>query len=392
MSQQNVRLLWRQWQQNCSKFVLKNGSTIAWNEIGSPTGFPIIYFHGANACRLEGTSQHEACLKNNIKLITLDRPGHGQSTLPLSNWYTSHQSYTCESYCNDLIDWMDHLGLESNNFGISGYSMGGAFAMSQMYYLAQKNLIPRFGLTFCGLPFANMNILNTASSDTSLDKTDTPDTTDATNATDARDITGTKAEESETKETEMKTDVTREVMPPYFQRMMRVYEKYPRLVHVYGNKLSRWLLLNRFDDAINIARKDNAFCEIDNQQLECDLPNWDDINGNPMKVKQLLQISFIEGVTPGIDGMLWSLDSVYNCPFSDNIDKMAKFRDIPIDMHYCQEDGTIPIEWAKVYYNQCKHDFNLNVNLFEYPNTGHLLWLRTDIYDNALKRCKELYL
>ena len=52
-----------------------------WNEFGLPTGFPILRFHSAFLSRLEGLAYHKAAKKHGFKIITIDRPGVGDSLI-----------------------------------------------------------------------------------------------------------------------------------------------------------------------------------------------------------------------------------------------------------------------------------------------------------------------
>ena len=42
-----------------------------------------------------------------------------------------------------------------------------------------------------------------------------------------------------------------------------------------------------------------------------------------------------------------------------NVSDISK--DIPIEMHVADDDGFVPIDWVKYYYNQCKNDLKLFV-------------------------------
>ena len=190
--------------------MLQNGNTISWNEIGAKNGFPIIHFHGAWASRIESIPQHFSALKNNIKLYVLDRPGHGQSTLPSAGI----DNYNLDSYSNDIIEWMNHNNIQTNQFGISGYSMGGAFAMSQLYYLSRKNMNPKFGILYCGLPFTYLT---------------------------SSDIMNKRRDE---------------VLPKYYNNYINIVEKYPLLGRMIVAPLQRKLILGNVDRSIKFAKRD----------------------------------------------------------------------------------------------------------------------------------------
>ena len=48
---------------------------------GASDGDAWFWFHGAPSCRLEAVLAADWAQKNNIKLIAVDRPGYGGSTL-----------------------------------------------------------------------------------------------------------------------------------------------------------------------------------------------------------------------------------------------------------------------------------------------------------------------
>ena len=346
----NSRLLWKHCLDNPLKHVLKNGTTISWNEIGAENGFPVIHFHGAFASRMEAIPQHFSALENNIKLYVLDRPGHGNSTFPT----TGTNNYTLDSYSSDIIEWMDHINIKTNQFGISGYSMGGAFAMSQLYYLNCKNMHPKFGILYCGLPFAYL------------------------------------------KSSDINTKYRDKNIPKYYNQYMDVGEKYPSLSRLIIAPLHRRMLLGSIDVAFKFSKRDGSLSERDAGIMNNVMPYFDDIdaktgNKKEMLVKNYLHIGFKEGMKCGIDGGQWGLKMAHNLPFADdkNLGRdSSTFKDIPIDMHCCQDDGFITLDWAKKYMSVCDNDYGLNVKLFEYPNIGHLLFVNTEVFDTAMQRCQ----
>ena len=60
---------------------LPYGRQLAYAEFGKPDGFPILYFHGSPASRLEPLLVGDDVLQNlHLRVIAPDRPGIGQST------------------------------------------------------------------------------------------------------------------------------------------------------------------------------------------------------------------------------------------------------------------------------------------------------------------------
>jgi pimeloyl-ACP methyl ester carboxylesterase len=60
-------------------FILKDGRKLGFAEYGKTNGFPIIYFHGSQSSRLEIHYDLSFAFENNLRIITIDRPGNGIS-------------------------------------------------------------------------------------------------------------------------------------------------------------------------------------------------------------------------------------------------------------------------------------------------------------------------
>ncbi len=56
------------------------GVRVAWNEYGDPAGAVLLYYHGWPSSRLQARALHFLALERGIRVISLDRPGMGQST------------------------------------------------------------------------------------------------------------------------------------------------------------------------------------------------------------------------------------------------------------------------------------------------------------------------
>lgn len=63
-----------------SVVALPGGRSLAYAEYGSPSGAPVLFFHGFPASHKEAALWHETAKKNSIRLIAPDRPGIGMST------------------------------------------------------------------------------------------------------------------------------------------------------------------------------------------------------------------------------------------------------------------------------------------------------------------------
>ncbi len=96
------------------------GRRLAWNEYGDPAGGPVFYYHGWPSSRLQARLAHHLAKDRGLRLIAMDRPGMGQSTI-------------CEN--RRLDDWgglmaglADHLGI--GKFGQMGISGGGPYVLA----------------------------------------------------------------------------------------------------------------------------------------------------------------------------------------------------------------------------------------------------------------------
>lgn len=96
------------------------GKYLAWNEYGTPTGHPVLYYHGWPSSRLQARLAHHLAIEKNIRLISMDRPGIGKSTLipnrHIDDWPTL------------ISRFADHLHLQK--FGQLGISGGGPYVLS----------------------------------------------------------------------------------------------------------------------------------------------------------------------------------------------------------------------------------------------------------------------
>ncbi len=97
-----------------------SGFQLAWNEYGDPSGKSVFYYHGWPSSRLQARLAHHLCAERGIRLISMDRPGIGRSTLirgrHLDNWPTL------------MARFADHLALEK--FGQLGVSGGGPYVLA----------------------------------------------------------------------------------------------------------------------------------------------------------------------------------------------------------------------------------------------------------------------
>jgi pimeloyl-ACP methyl ester carboxylesterase len=107
-----------------------DGRKLAWVEFGDPGSPLVIHNHGGPSSRLEGRLLADGATSNGLRLVCVDRPGIGRSTPQ------KYRSY--ESSANDLLTIADALGYRE--FGVSGWSEGGPWALAAAAYLDPARL------------------------------------------------------------------------------------------------------------------------------------------------------------------------------------------------------------------------------------------------------------
>src|SRR5579875_3917340 len=102
-------------------FELPDGRELAYSEVGSPDGTPVVAFHGTPGSRRQVLLPFadEAARESRVRLIAPDRPGYGHSSFQPGR---------------RLVDWprdvgalADHVGLD--RFAVVGISGGGPHAL-----------------------------------------------------------------------------------------------------------------------------------------------------------------------------------------------------------------------------------------------------------------------
>ncbi|WP_411826789.1 alpha/beta fold hydrolase [Luteolibacter sp. AS25] len=96
------------------------GQRLAWCEYGDPNGAPVFYYHGWPSSRLQANLAHDLAKERNLRLIAMDRPGMGQSTLI--------ENRKLEDWPALIASFADHLGIEK--FGQIGVSGGGPYVLA----------------------------------------------------------------------------------------------------------------------------------------------------------------------------------------------------------------------------------------------------------------------
>jgi pimeloyl-ACP methyl ester carboxylesterase len=103
----------------------RDGRKLAYLEVGDPAGPLVLHNHGGPSSRLEANLLADAASTNKLRLICVDRPGMGQSS--------AQQSRSYAGWADDLVTLADALG--HREFGVSGWSEGGPWALAAAAYI-----------------------------------------------------------------------------------------------------------------------------------------------------------------------------------------------------------------------------------------------------------------
>lgn len=105
--------------------VTPDGRHLAYIDTGDPDGALVIHNHGGPSSRWEARLFAEAARKKGLRLIGVDRPGIGQSD--------PQTTRTFAAWARDLVTLADALG--HNEFGVTGWSEGGPWALTAAAYI-----------------------------------------------------------------------------------------------------------------------------------------------------------------------------------------------------------------------------------------------------------------
>ncbi len=111
---------------NSETITMKGGRTLAYGVWGDPAGKPVFHFHGSSGSRLERPPNEK--MLTGIRLITVDRPGHGLSDIV--------PGYRLLEWPDDVTALADHLGI--NKFAVEGWSFGGPYAMAYAFRIPER--------------------------------------------------------------------------------------------------------------------------------------------------------------------------------------------------------------------------------------------------------------
>ncbi|MGF7047554.1 pimeloyl-ACP methyl ester carboxylesterase [Paenibacillus sp. DS2015] len=110
--------------------ILKDGRQLGYTEYGVSDGIPLFVFHGSPGSRLLFDDEDDAAIDLNVRIITVDRPGYGQSDMK--------QKRTFKDWSFDLSELADHLQIHL--FGVAGISGGAPYAIACAEMIPEKLL------------------------------------------------------------------------------------------------------------------------------------------------------------------------------------------------------------------------------------------------------------
>jgi pimeloyl-ACP methyl ester carboxylesterase len=128
VSNATVTIMKHKTENNSLSFELKDGRHLGFAEYGDPDGQPIFYFHGLPGSRLEAGHLHEVAMANTIRLIGLDRPGMGLSSI--------ESKRSILSWVADVEAFADAMGIAK--FSIIGHSGGTPFVAACAYRIPHR--------------------------------------------------------------------------------------------------------------------------------------------------------------------------------------------------------------------------------------------------------------
>jgi len=102
-----------------SKLELKDGRLLAYTQFGDLKGMPVFFFHGTPGSRFFHPP-NEISIKHGARIITVDRPGYGESTF--------QPKREILDWPKDILQLADHLGFEK--FSVTGHSGGGPYVFA----------------------------------------------------------------------------------------------------------------------------------------------------------------------------------------------------------------------------------------------------------------------
>lgn len=139
-------------------FNLQNGRKLGYAEYGDPNGKVVFHFHGSGGSRLEYPIDETILTNLKIRLISIDRPGHGFSD--------PHPNRKLLDFPDDILELAGHLKIDK--FFVQGWSAGGPYALACAYKLSNRILAgaiisgtapPNRPQSYKGLPLSHKLIM-----------------------------------------------------------------------------------------------------------------------------------------------------------------------------------------------------------------------------------------
>lgn len=131
-----------------SSFVLEDGRRLSYKEAGFQKGKPVLYFHGCPGSCLEVNFLHLSGLANQLRIIGIDRPGIGGSSV--------QNKRTLDHWCSDINELLCEL--EIKEFSIIGFSAGATYSLRCLSVFNSQ--VNKVALVSPFLALTNANSLN----------------------------------------------------------------------------------------------------------------------------------------------------------------------------------------------------------------------------------------
>ena len=365
-------------------FTCENGSTIVWNEFGALDGFPIIHFHGGTCSRLEGLLYHKAAKEYGFKMICMDRAGVGDSTLPPDiNPRNRHEEYSIKLYFNDICQWLIHLGIKNEQFGIGGFSQGGEFAIPALLYLyPMAKLNPKFVVLWAPIPllFKPVEIDNDNHIDKNKDNHESKSSEENNNQ---RGISSTSQVNS-SYSSNSGTVEYENVIPKVVTALLGFMGSWIGNT-VLMTKVPRYLVLKH--PAWDIMYFWKAITSQSARDVLNGLHFDDGMNGWDF-LAEMNQHSMYKTIS----GLLWSgniLTNEHKWGFElKDICKIHNNKDVKI-FHFCGEDDKVlPAKWQKYYHYVLTNYYGMNnIELIGVENNGH--WCSQSAYRTCFVKLQQ---
>jgi pimeloyl-ACP methyl ester carboxylesterase len=125
---------------------LPDGRRVCVAEYGDPSGFPVVNAHGGLACRLDVAAADDAARECSVRLLSPDRPGVGLSD--------PKPGRTVLDWADDVAELTALLGVDE--FSVTGWSMGGAYAAAVGYALRPR--LRRVAIVAGGIPLDDPSV------------------------------------------------------------------------------------------------------------------------------------------------------------------------------------------------------------------------------------------